>query len=691
MNDGYQQLVDDVLRKRYYLRDENGRLLEETPEEMFERVAVAIAKAEDDSQEWEKKFYGLMVEKQFLPNSPTLVNAGTKAGTLSACFVIPVEDSLEGIYKALTDAAKVHKAFGGTGFSFSRLRPKGDVISSTGGSAAGPVAFMRLFDASADAVRQGGRREGANMGILDVDHPDIEEFIVCKDQEGVLRHFNISVAITDAFMLAMRDGSPFPLINRRTGEVVKKVDPNELFDKIAYQAWKNGEPGVWFIDTVNRTNKCPQLGRIEACNPCGEQELLPYESCNLGSINLAAHVDGRQIDWSKLEETIRIAVRFLDDVITVNKYPIPEIEKATLRTRKIGLGVMGWHDMLIKLGIPYDSERALKLAEDVMKYITELAINESIQLVQEDGRDPFPAFENSYWELNGYPEMRNATLTTIAPTGSISLIAGCSPSIEPVFQWSYVRRTEYGEYEVVHPLLVELYGENWKEKIKLDTGLFKTALDIHWEWHIRMQAAFQKHTHNAVSKTINMPQTATVEDVKRAIMMAWKLGCKGITIYRVGSRQEEVMSVKQKQTMVDRPKKLSGETYKARSGCGKMYVTINRLDGKPYEVFVRTAGGCEANNEAIGRLISLALRNGIPVERVIRQLRKVKCINAMRSEKSEGRSCADVIGRLLEQFVNGDQSIEDTGRRCPECGAKLMFGEGCMQGSCPNCGWSGCG
>jgi len=683
MNEGYERLVEDVLRKRYYLRDENGRLLEETPEEMFERVAVAIAKAEDDPQEWEKKFFEVLTSKRFMASSPTLVNAGTEAGTLSSCFVVPIEDSLEGIYKALTDAAKVHKAFGGTGFSFSRLRPKGDVISSTGGQAAGPVAFMRLFDASADAVRQGGRREGANMGILEVSHPDIEEFITCKSREGVLRHFNISVAVTDDFMKDVETNGEWQLINPRDSSVWKTVKVRELFDLIAYHAWLNGEPGVMFIDNVNRANTCPHLGRIEATNPCGEQPLLPYESCNLGSINLSAHVIDGKIDWDKLEETIRIAVRFLDDVITVNKYPIPEIEKATLRTRKIGLGIMGWHDMLIKLGIPYDSDEALRLAMKVMRFITETATHTSMQLAEERG--VFPAWEGSTWEKEGI-RLRNATLTTIAPTGSISLIAGCSPSIEPIFQWSYRRMTEYGQYDVVHPLLIEMFGDRWEDRVKEDPRLFKTALDISWEWHIRMQAAFQRWVHNAVSKTINMPQTTTVEDVRRAIMMAWRLGCKGITIYRVGSRQEEVMSVKQAN---GRPRALSGTTIKARSGCGKMYVTINfGADGHPYEVFVRTAGGCEANNEAIGRLISLVLRNGIPVEKVIRQLRKVKCINAMRSEKSEGKSCADVIGKLLEEVVGKTTTTE--GRRCPECGQPLTFGEGCMTGSCPNCGWSGC-
>jgi len=683
MNEEYQRLVDDVLRKRYYLRDENGRLLEETPAEMFERVAVAVAEAEDsDKDAWTRRFYDLMNERLFLPNSPTLVNAGTDHGTLSACFVVPVPDSLDGIYKALTDAAKIHKAFGGTGFSFSRIRPKGDVISTTGGQAAGPVEFMKLFDASTEAVRQGGRREGANMGILEVSHPDIFEFVTCKSTEGSLRHFNISVAVTDDFMEAVLRGNTFPLINPRNGSIVRHVDAAQLFDLIAHHAWQNGEPGVWFIDRVNQTHSCPHLGRIEACNPCGEQELLPYESCNLGSINLAKHVKGDTVDWTKLKETVRIAVRFLDDVITINRYPLPEIEKATLRTRKIGLGIMGWHDMLLQLGIPYDSPEAIVLAKQVMQCILEQSVISSCNLAEERGT--FPAWEGSTWYAADMP-IRNATTTTIAPTGSISLIAGCSSGIEPVFQWSYIRRTEYGEYEIVHPLLTELYGDDWREVVESNPKGFKTALDIHWEWHVKMQAAFQEYVHNAVSKTINMPETASVDDVKRAILMAWQQGCKGITIYRVGSRRKEVLSIA---SSSERPKALTGQTIKARSGCGELYVTINELNGRPYEVFVKTEGGCEANNETIGRLISLALRNEIPAEKVIQQLRKVKCVNAMRSKHSEGRSCADIIGHLLEQI----QTITtvDTTRKCPECQTPLTFGEGCNQGSCPNCGWSGC-
>lgn len=629
---GWQKMREEVLKKRYLRNNE-------TEKDMYKRTAEFIMESE-----W-KPYYELMCRGDFLPNTPTLVNAGYDAGTLSACFVLPLEDSLDGIMNTLTRAAKVHKMFGGTGFDFSVLRPAGSIISSTGGQASGPCGFIKLFDAMADVVRQGGRREGANMGILSCEHPDIYQWIKMKNQEDTLKHFNISVAICDRCM--------------RENE--------KLLDAIAYNAWLNGEPGVVFIDEVNRKHTCSHLGRITATNPCGEQPLLPNESCNLGSINLANMIKNGGIDWSKLEDTVDLAVRFLDRVIDKNKFPDEEIESATKRTRKIGLGIMGFHDMLIKLNVRYASSQALEIAESIMKFIRDKAIETSMELATDFG--VFPAWNGSYWDKVGV-KIRNATLTTIAPTGSLSILANCSPGIEPWWAVKFKRTTEYGTYDVVVPIAEE-YDIN------------ETAMNVPVEYHVRIQAAFQKYTDNAVSKTINLPNHATVDDVKKAIKLAWQLGCKGITVYRLGSRKQEVVN-----TSTDRPDVLYGRTYKAYSGCGKLYVTINDMNNKPFEVFVKTAGGCEANNEAIGRMISLALRSNIPVDQIIKQLKKVKCVNAMRSEKSIGNSCAHVIGVLLEQTTKGGG--EKHKNLCPQCGCELHFAEGCMNGSCPSCGWSGC-
>jgi len=553
----------EVLRRRYLLRDETERIVE-APAQMFSRVAKVIARVDrkygEESKESEKTFYGMMTRLEFIPNSPTLFNAGTELGQLSACFVLPVEDSLEGIFGAVKDMAIIEKSGGGVGFDFSRLRPKGDIVMSTKGVASGPVSFMRVFDTATEVIKAGGKRRGAMMGILRVDHPDILEFITSKQKPEFLSNFNISVAVTDEFMKTLAEEGEYWLLNPRNKEKVGKLKAREVWDLMAKSAWESGDPGVVFIDEINRHNPTPEVGPIESTNPCGEQPLLPYESCNLGSINLSRMVEDGEVNWEKLRETVRNAVRFLDNVIEANKYPLKEIERITRANRKIGLGVMGFADILIKLGIPYNSEEALRLAEELMRFVEEEAHRKSVEIGEERGS--FPNFDRSIWK-DKYSAMRNATVTTIAPTGSISIIAGCSSGIEPIFAISFMRNVLSGTrlFET-NPLFETMAKEKGFYSAKLleeiaRTGsvqkiegvpedfrrLFVTALDIEPEWHVRMQAAFQKYTDNAVSKTVNLPSSAAVEDVKKVYDLAWNLKCKGVTVFRYGSKPEQVLYI----------------------------------------------------------------------------------------------------------------------------------------------------
>lgn len=725
-----------VLEKRYLKKDSQGQVIE-TPEEMFRRVARHIASVETKYDPkanvgfWEEKFYQLVTSLEFLPNSPTLMNAGRELGQLSACFVIPVDDSMESIFDAVKYTALIHKSGGGTGFSFSRLRPKNDRVGSTGGIASGPVSFMRAFDTATDVIKQGGMRRGANMAILSVDHPDILEFIHAKEDHRALTNFNLSVAVTDAFMQAVEKGEDYDLINPRTGEITGKLNAREVFQKITEMAWRTGDPGIVFIDTINKFNPTPHLGKIESTNPCGEQPLLPFESCNLGSINLSKMIkyngDSAAVDFTKLGEVVRLAVRFLDNVIDANKFPLPQIEKMTKLTRKIGLGVMGFADMLIKLGVPYNSDRALEIAEKVMRFISEEALKESVKLGVERG--VFPAFKGSIYDTGNGIRPRNASRTTIAPTGTLSIIANCSSGIEPLFALTYTRHILDGaELIEVNPYFEEVarkegfYSRELMEelakgkKLKDFEGVpgwvkevFVTAHDISPEWHVKMQAAFQKYTDSAVSKTVNLPHEATVEDVANVFTLAYKLGLKGITIYRDRSRESQVLTVgKLKESSPTaslkprpRPKVTKGITERVTTGCGYIYVTVNFDEKGICEVFssLGKAGGCaSAQLEATSRLISLALRSGIDTASVTKHLRGIRCPSVAWEEGHAVLSCADAIASVLEKYTRDSQTstaheqeitAKNWAGQCPECGNILIYQEGCH--ICPSCGYTKCG
>jgi ribonucleoside-diphosphate reductase alpha chain len=724
-----------VLERRYLVRDADGHLAE-NPTGMFERVARAVAEADlpyrgpEGVERSRETFLEMITSLEFMPNSPTLMNAGRELGQLSACFVLPVEDSMEGIFEAVKNMALIHKSGGGTGFSFSRLRPKNDVVMSTRGIASGPVSFMSVFNAATETVKQGGTRRGANMGVLRVDHPDIMEFIHSKEKHGLLNNFNISVATTPEFMAALEEGGSYELANPNTGTVEGTLDAREVFDEIASTAWGSGEPGVIFLDRMNEANPMPALGEIESTNPCGEQPLLPYESCNLGSINLGTLVRGDdetlEIDWSRLEFLIREAVHFLDNVIDMSRYPLPQIAELTKANRKIGLGVMGFADMLIKLGIPYDSQGGLDTAREVMSFISRVSREASQALAAERG--PFPNFEKSKYAQQGSPPMRNATTTTIAPTGSISIIAQCSSGIEPLFAVAYERRVLDGERLLeVHPEFLKISAKSGLA----DAGLleeiaqhgclsdiegispelvsvFVSAHEVSPEWHVRMQAAFQEFTDNAVSKTVNLPQDATVKDVETLYLLAYKMGCKGVTIYRYGSRPKQVLYRGHAEESVEgelkgglrpreRQKVTAGTTEKVKIGCGNLYVTVNSDEDGICEVFTALgrAGGCPSQSEATSRLISLGLRAGIDIDEITEQLKGIRCMSSIRSKQAEVLSCPDAIGRAIEKYLDaqgvdaGQIDFEGGDMHCPECGSSMEHEGGCIV--CRSCGFSRCG
>ena len=733
-------VVDSILAARYY----------RTGETSFEDVCRRVADALGETPEETKEYYDAMFSLSFLPNSPTLMNAGTPLGQLSACFTLPVNDSLPEIFDAVRWGAIIHQSGGGTGYNFSHLRPEGAPVRSTDGVASGPVSFMRVFNAATDVIKQGGRRRGANMGILNVWHPDIMKFIRSKAKEGDFSNFNISVMVSDDFMNHVVHGE----MNKVwvTGTDGAGITVGDIWDGVVEGVWKNGEPGILFYDTINRKNPTPELGEIDTTNPCGEQPLLPFESCVLGSINLAKFIRADGLNYEALDKMTRMGIRFLDAVITKNVFPISEIRDATNRTRKVGLGLMGVHDAMLMLRIPYDSEAGRNFCTEVMERINRVAVEESIILGKEKGT--FPAYKGSVWDKQGLV-MRNAALTTIAPTGTISLLAGCSSGIEPVFSFAYTRRNTVGKtFVMVHPYfesellrIIDAMGYAGPEAdAKRDEvinhvhekgtiqdldwlpdsfrAVFKTALDIGWKDHVLMQAAFQQHVHASISKTINMPAYAAKEDVAQAVILAWQEGIKGMTLYRTGSREDVVLALEKQekpaepvvitesktepslvqQLPFNRPRELVGRTFLAQSGCCRLYITINSMNGKPIEVFIRTVGaGCEASSNALGRSISTGLQNGVPYEKFVKQFGKVSCVSAIKNKKSEGISCADVVGKCIELAAT-NQAIttldnwsftpvlpgEKKNPSCPECGQPLDFGEGCNQGICKNCGWSGC-
>ena len=711
-----------VLQHRYLIRDASGAEIE-TPEALFRRVAHHIAQADHQFgdaaavHEAESAFYHIMSNLWFLPNSPTLMNAGKRLGQLAACFVLPVRDDMESIFDAVKHTALIHKSGGGTGFSFSQIRPFSDTVSSTAGVSSGPLSFMTVFDVATEAVKQGGTRRGANMGVLRIDHPDIEAFVTAKNTPHRLNNFNISVAVTQTFLNALEKKGDYALINPRNGQAVKRLSARKIFDLIVQSAWKSGEPGMIFLDRINQANPTPQLGDIEATNPCGEQPLLAYESCTLGSINLARMVSSRGIAFPRLKRTIHTAVHFLDNVIEANQYPLAEIAAMSRKTRKIGLGVMGFADMLIKLGIPYDSEEALEQADSIMAFIRKEGRGASAHLASRRGN--FPAYAGSLFDTPETPHMRNATVTTIAPTGTIGLIAGVSSGIEPLFAVAHARHVLEGRsLPEIHPGFLRMarqqgfYSADLVQEVansgslqgleaipKPVQRLFRTAHDISPQWHIRIQAAFQKHTDNAVSKTVNFPAEASPEDVAEAFRSAARAGCKGVTIYRYGSRLHQVLSLGSNGRDHDqiaprpRPQRTFGLTERIATGCGKLYVTINSDDQGVCEVFAQMGktGGCASSQiEAAGRLISLALRSGVQVDAIFKQLKGIRCPSPVWQNGKIVLSCPDAMAQVLQRVAIPDQvdiTPPVTGA-CPECGNALLHEEGCL--ICRVCGFSKC-
>lgn len=735
-----------VLEKRYLIRDEHGDAIE-TVDGLFHRVANAIAAADRvfdpqaDITATAGQFYQLMTRLDFLPNSPTLMNAGRPLGQLSACFVLPVGDSMEEIFDAIKNAALIHKSGGGTGFSFSRLRAKGSTVNSTGGVASGPISFMKVFNAATEAVKQGGTRRGANMGILRVDHPDILEFITCKNSLTEITNFNLSVGLTEAFMQAAEAGTQYDLVDPTSHAVTGRLDAKTVFQAIVSSAWQTGEPGIIFLDRLNRDNPVPSQGEIESTNPCGEQPLLPYESCNLGSINLLNHLKeegGRRcLDREKLIATVHTAVHFLDNVIEVNQYPLPEIARTTKLTRKIGLGVMGFADMLLSMGLPYDSQEAIDTARTIMELVQTEGHRASQELAALRG--PFPLFSESKYRDG--PPLRNATVTTIAPTGTLSILAGVSSGVEPVFAFAYIRNVMDNTHLIeTNQLLKEeltargLYTQALMEEIashgtlaKVDgipddlRRVFVCAHDVSPAWHVKMQAAFQEFTDNAVSKTVNFPGSATQEDVAEVYRLAYTLGCKGITIYRDGSRKEQVLNIGDVQSTSEqpqgyirpraRPAVTAGFTEKVKIGCGNLYITVNYDDHGICEVFTNTgrAGGCPSQSEATARLVSVAIRSGMDPQKIIQQLKGIRCPSCLRQQGVPVMSCPDAIAKALEKVLHAasegtlspgiptppglSPAPKTAGNKlanfCPECGSRLEHEGGCV--TCRNCGYSKCG
>jgi ribonucleoside-diphosphate reductase alpha chain len=721
-----------VLERRYLRKDDEGNPMEAAVQ-MFRRVARHIAQAEKsynpdaDLQAVEEEFYSLMTDMKFLPNSPTLMNAGRSLGQLAACFVLPVEDSMEDIFETLKNAAIIHKSGGGTGFSFSRLRPTNSMVGTTGGVASGPVSFMKIFNTATEQVKQGGTRRGANMAILQVDHPDILEFIYCKNSNNELNNFNISVGLTEAFVQAVEKGQPYDLIDPRDGSVAGALNAGEVYSALVQQAWENGDPGIVFLDRMNRDNPTPDIGRIESTNPCGEQPLLPMEACNLGSVNLAKCIvaDGEtvEMDYDELKRVVRSSVHFLDNTIDMSRYPLPAIDAMVKSNRKVGLGVMGFADLLFQLGVAYNSGEALALAEKIMAFIQKEAKAASIELAEERGS--FLNHEQSIYKKDKQPP-RNATLTTIAPTGTLSIIANCSSGIEPLFALSFVRNvmdndkmTEVNPYfEAVakkrgfySPELMATVAETGSianlngipEDVK---RVFVTAHDVSPEWHIRMQAAFQKHTDNAVSKTVNLPHDATAEDVRKIYDLAHDLGCKGVTIYRDGSKDNQVLSTSAGSGTIEpmlgatlsRPETLSGFTTRVKTGLGRLYVTVTELNGRPFEVFAtigKSGRSTTAKTEAIGRLVSLALRSGIQVQEIVDQLKGIGGEHPIFQNGGLVLSIPDAIGNVLENHYLKDKDGKSgpgnslIGATCPECGQAISFEEGCQK--CHFCGFTKCG
>jgi ribonucleoside-diphosphate reductase alpha chain len=700
---------------------------------MFRRVARHVARADRnydpdaDLQVVEEEFYDLMTEFKFLPNSPTLMNAGRRLGQLAACFVLPVDDSMEGIFETLKNAAIIHKSGGGTGFSFSRLRPANAMVGTTGGVASGPVSFMKIFNTATEQVKQGGTRRGANMAILQVDHPDIMEFIYCKSRNNELNNFNISVGLTDAFMAAVAAGKTYDLIDPRDGRVTDSLNALDVFGALVQKAWENGDPGIIFLDRINADNPTPELGRIESTNPCGEQPLLPMEACNLGSINLAKCLTTRNdtctVDYEALRRIVRSAIHFLDNTIDMSLYPLPAIDAMVKGNRKVGLGVMGFADLLYRLGVPYNSESALALAEEIMAFIQTEAYAASRDLAEQRG--PFLNVRESIHKEESRPP-RNATLTTIAPTGTLSIIANCSSGIEPLFALSFVRNVmDNDRLTEVNPVFEEVakkrgfYSPELMETIAKSGSIkniegipqdvkdiFVTAHDVSPQWHIRMQAAFQKHTDNAVSKTVNLPHDATVEDVRKIYDLAHQLGCKGVTIYRDGSKEHQVLSTNtgggSTQTKgaatLDRPETLEGFTTKIKTGLGRLYVTVTEFNGQPFEVFAtigKSGRSTTAKTEAIGRLVSLALRSGVKTQDIVDQLKGIGGEHPIFQNGGLVLSIPDAIARVLEnRYLKGQEKKKSRtgsliGATCPECGQTISFEEGCQK--CHFCGFTRCG